>query len=217
MESGGDSTRLKSKKIENKANTPESHGSIMSSKRVLIVASSPRKNSNSTTLANKAAEGVTAGGGEADLVNIGNMKIAPCTACDACRVTQDAGCIIDDDMKPLYQKIKEAQGVIFASPVYWFNMSAQMKCFIDRTYAVHTDDGYALTGKDVGVILTYEDKDVYVSGGVNALRSFMDIFAYVRANPVGMVYGSVGKAGDILGNEKALQEAYELGMKMVKP
>jgi len=179
------------------------------------VASSPRKNGNSTILAKKAAEGVAAAGGEVDFVNIGNMKIAPCTACDACRVSEEAGCVIDDDMRPLYQKIKEAHGVVFASPVYWFNMSAQMKCFIDRTYAEHTDEGYALTGKDVGVILTYEDKDVYVSGGVNALRSFMDIFAYVRANTVGMLYGSAGKAGDIQGDEKVLQEAYELGSKMV--
>ena len=156
----------------------------MSLKRVLIVAASPRKNSNSTILATKAAEGVTAGGGEADLVNIGNMKIAPCNACDACRVSQEAECILDDDMKPLYQKIKDAQGIIFATPVYWFNVSAQMKCFIDRTYAVRSDNGYALTGKDVGVILTYEDKDVYVSGGVNALRSFQDIFAYRRRPPI---------------------------------
>lgn len=189
---------------------------MKSPKRVLIVTSSPRKNGNSTILALKAAEGVKAEGGIADIAAIGNIKIAPCNACDACRVKPEAGCIIEDDMQPLYQKIEDTDGIIFASPVYWFNMSAQMKLFIDRTYAVHSENGYALTGKDVGVILTYEDEDIYVSGGINALRSFKDIFAYVRANPVGAVYGSANKAGEIQNNNKVLEKAYDLGKKIAK-
>lgn len=180
-------------------------------KRVLIVTASPRINGNSTILAHKATEGVNAAGGEADVAPIGNMKIAPCNACDACRTSPEAGCVIDDDMQPLYRKIEEAQGIIFATPVYWFSVSAQMKCFIDRTYATYNDGKYAFTGKDVGVILTYEDKDVFSAGGVNALRSFQDTFAYVKANQVGMVFGSAGKAGDVNANDKLLQEAYELG------
>ena len=186
-------------------------------KRVLIVAASPRKNGNSTILALKAAEGVKSAGGEADMVSIGNLKIAPCNACDACRAKPDAGCVIKDDMQPLYQKIRDAQGIIFATPVYWFNMSAQMKLFIDRTYAVYDEGVYAFTGKDVGVILTYEDEDVFVSGGINALRSFQDICGYVRANLVGKVYGSAGKAGDVQANGKLLQKAHDLGRKIVNP
>lgn len=186
-------------------------------KRVLILTASPRNNGNSTILALKAAEGVNAGGGDADVVSIGNLKIAPCDACDSCRTIPEAGCVIKDDMQPLYQKIKDAQGIIFATPVYWFNVSAQMKLFIDRTYAIKGKDYYAFTGKDVGVILTYEDEDVFVSGGINALRSFQDIFAYVKANFVGMVYGSADKAGDVQTNGKLLQKAYDLGRKLVNP
>jgi multimeric flavodoxin WrbA len=180
----------------------------------LILAASPRDNGNSTILASKAAEGVKASGGEADLVQIGKLNIAPCNACDACRRNPEAGCVIKDDMQPLYKKIRDAQGVVFATPVYWFTMSAQMKLFIDRTYAVHDADDYALTGKDVGVILTYEDEDVFASGGVNALRSFQDICAYVKADLVGAVYGSAGKAGDVQANGKLLQKAYDLGRRM---
>lgn len=192
-------------------------GFIMKSpKRVLIITSSPRKNGNSTILALKAAEGVKAAGGVADIAAIGNLKIAPCNACDACRAKPDAGCVIKDDMQPLYQKIEEAEGIIFATPIYWFNVSAQMKLLIDRTYATHRESGYAFTGKDVGVILTYEDEDVYVSGGVNALRSFKDIFAYVKANLVGTVYGSANKAGEVQGNDKLLEKAYNLGRKIAQ-
>ena len=183
-------------------------------RRVLILAASPRIKGNSTILALRAAEGVKAEGGEANVVEIGNLKIAPCNACDSCRTRPEAGCVIKDDMQPLYQKIKEAQGIIFATPVYWFNVSAQMKLFIDRTYAIHGQGGYAFTGKDVGVILTYEDDDVFVSGGINALRSFQDTFAYVKANLVGSVYGRADKAGDVQTNGKLLQKAYDLGKKL---
>lgn len=186
-------------------------------KRVLILTASPRNNGNSTILALKAAEGVNDIGCEADVAPIGNLKIAPCNACDICRDKPEQGCVIKDDMQPLYQKIKDSQGIIFATPVYWFNVSAQMKLFIDRTYAVHDEGRYAFTGKDVGVILTYEDEDVFVSGGINALRSFQDICAYVKANLVGMVYGSAGKAGEVQANEKLLQRAYDLGRKIANP
>ncbi len=184
-------------------------------KRILIIAASPRKNGNSTILASKAADGVKAGGGEADLAPIGNLKIAPCNGCDACRARPDAGCVIMDDMQPLYQKIRDAQGVIFATPVYWFNMSAQIKAFIDRSYAIQGKDSWAFTGKDVGVILTYGDSDVVTSGGINALRSFQDICVYVKANLVGAVYGSADKPGDIQANGELLKSAYSLGEKMV--
>jgi multimeric flavodoxin WrbA len=188
---------------------------MKSGKHVLIVAASPRKNSNSTTLALKAAEGVESAGGEAEVVRIGNMKISPCNACDLCRTESGKGCVILDDMQPLYQKIRDAQGIIFATPIYWFNVSAQLKLFIDRTYGMSEGKNYGLTGKNVGVILTYEDDDVFVSGAVNALRSFQDIFAYVRANPVGAVYGTVGKTCDVQNNSKLFGKAYDLGIVIV--
>ena len=181
-------------------------------KRVLIFTASPRKNGNSTILASKAAEGVKAEGGEPEVVPIGHLKIAPCNACDSCISKPEAGCVIKDDMQPLYQKIRNAQGIIFATPVYWFNISAQMKLLIDRTYATQR----AFTGKDIGVILTYGDEDVFSSGGVNALRSFQDICAFVKANYVGAVYGSADKAGDVQSNERLLQKAYDLGKKLAQ-
>jgi multimeric flavodoxin WrbA len=186
-------------------------------KRVLILAASPRKNGNSTILALKAAEGVKAEGGEADVVEIGHLKIAPCNACDSCITKPEAGCVIKDDMQLLYQKIRASQGIIFATPVYWFNMSAQMKLVIDRAYAIQGKEYFAFTGKDVGVILTYGDVDVFASGGVNALRSFQDICAFVKANLVGTVYGTANKAGEVHTNRELLQKAYDLGKKLVNP
>ncbi len=180
-------------------------------KRVLIVAASPRRNGNSTILAERAAEGVKAAGGELELIRIGTMKIAPCNACDSCRSGRGRGCIVNDDMQALYPKIRDAKGVILATPVYWFSASAQMKTFIDRTYAMTEGERYGFTGKDIGVILTYADEDVFASGGVNALRTFQDICRYSRANWVGAVYGTADKAGETKGDKDLLQRAYALG------
>jgi multimeric flavodoxin WrbA len=191
--------------------------SDMSNSRVLIVAASPRKESNSTILALKAAEGVEAAEGIVDIVKLGELSIAPCTACDACRITPEANCVIDDDMQFLYEKLRQADGVIFASPVYWFNVSAQLKLFIDRTYGMRRGDTHGLTAKHIGVILTYADRDIYESGGVNALRSFQDICGYVKADLVGMVYGSTGSIGAVKDNEELLRRAYELGKSMANP
>ena len=188
---------------------------MKSSKRVLIIAASPRKNSNSTTLALKAAEGVESAGGEAEVVRIGNMKISPCNACDLCRTEPGKGCMILDDMQPLYQKIRDSQGIIFATPIYWFHVSAQLKLFIDRTYGMSVGSNYGLTGKNIGIILTYEDEDVFVSGAVNALRSFQDILAYVRANHKGAVYGTVGKTCEVQNDSELLGKSYDLGRNVV--
>jgi len=185
-------------------------------KRVLVVTASPRKNGNSTILAQKAVEGVKAAGGEAEIVNIGGMKIAPCNGCDACVANPKKGCVIEDDMQQLYPKIREAEGFILASPVYWFNMTAQMKAFIDRAYAIQGGGDWAFTGKDIGVILTYGDVDVFVSGGVNALRSFQDICTYCRGNYVGSVYGSASKPGDVKANKELQEKAFDLGKKLVE-
>ena len=183
----------------------------MSDKRVIVLAASPRKGSNSTLLAEKAAEGVNAAGAVAEIINLGELNIGPCQACDSCRKAPGAGCIIDDEMQPLYGKIRDAEGLVFASPVYWFNMSAQLKLFIDRTYAMRLGDKHGLTGKKIGVILTYADDDIFVSGGINALRSIQDVCAYVDAELVGSVYGTADKPGSLKGDQKLLDKAYRLG------
>ena len=186
------------------------------SNRVLVLAASPRREGNSTILAQRAAEGVEATGGAADVIQLGGLNIHPCTACEVCRSGPDAECIFDDDMQPLYEKLRESDGVIFASPVYWFNMSAQLKLFIDRTYAMRKGDKHGLSNKIIGVILTYEDEDIYASGGVNALRSIQDICNYVKADLVGSVYGTTSKPGEAKNNQQLLQKAYELGKKIAE-
>ncbi len=186
----------------------------MEKKNVMIVVGSPRKNGNSSALAKLVAAGAKAARAEVETFYLRDLKIKPCTACDFCRKRSRPGCMIKDDMQKLYPKIREAGAIVIASPIYWFTISAQTKLFLDRWYALGGEEGYGLAGKRFGILLTYEDADPFVSGAVNALRTFQDIIGYVGAEITGMVYGSAGRAGEIRKNKKVLAAAYDLGKRL---
>lgn len=183
---------------------------------IIALMASPRKGSNSTLLGNKIVEGARASGGRVEVVSLHRMKIKPCTACDKCHAADDRFCVIRDDMQKLYPKIVAADAIIYATPVYWFTVSAQMKLFLDRTYALGGPSGYALRGKRMAVALTYGDVDPFRSGAVNALRTFQDAFAYVGAEFVGYVYGTGLAPGEIAKNRALMREAWELGRTLVR-
>jgi len=185
------------------------------SKKVLILLGSPRKKGNSTTLAEKIIEGTKAAGAAVDKIYLHGRNIAPCRACYACRKPDSRGCAIDDDMQPIYKKLIEADAWVIASPVYWFTMSAQTKLFLDRCFALLAGKSNAFAGKRIAIAMSFADADPFVSGCVNALRTFQDAFAYVGADIVGMVYGSADKPGEIKSNQDLMAEAEALGRKLI--
>jgi len=188
----------------------------MEGKRILLVMGSPRKEGNSATLAKQVAAGAVATGAEVESFYLHAMNIQPCTACDECREGTGKDCVIDDDMQTLYPKLRRADAVVIASPIYWFTVSAQTKLFMDRWYALGApqEEYAAFAGKRIGIVLTYGDLDPFISGAVNALRTFQDAFNYVGAEIVGMVYGSASEAGEIQNNRDLMEQAYELGKQL---
>ncbi len=180
-------------------------------RKLLIVLGSPRKNGNSTILAAEAAKAAKAAGASVETVCLQALHIKACTACDACQRKPGSGCVIRDDMQQVYPKLKQADALLLATPIYWANMSAQMKTFMDRCYALATPTGHAFTGKKAGIILTYGAPDVFSAGGINALRCFQDSFGFVDVKIEGMVYGTAWKPGDVKKNRSLLKDAANLG------
>ncbi len=185
----------------------------MSGKHILILKGSPREKGNSSFLADQVADGARAAGAEVESFYLHGMDIRPCDACDACQGTDD-DCIIEDDMQTLYPKLRSADAIVIASPVYWFTMSAQTKLCIDRWYALEGPQGNALAGKQIGIVLTYGDTDPFTSGAINAIRAFQDMFRYIKANVVGIVYGTALNMGDVQKQADVLERAYKLGQKL---
>jgi multimeric flavodoxin WrbA len=185
-------------------------------KTLLALMGSPRKEGNSTTLAREAVRSAQESGAHVDCFHLQDMNIRPCRACEYCR---QAGaprqCSQDDDMQLLYPKVKAADAILIAGPVYWFTIGAQTKLFMDRLYALGSEEGYGLCGKKIGIILTYADEDPFRSGAVNALRAFQDSFHYVGAEIVGMVYGAASKPGEVRNNADLMAKAAHLGKNLV--
>ena len=191
--------------------------SRMSTKKVVIVMGSPRKNGNSITLAQRVAKGAEAVGAEVESFYLHEMDIKPCDACDICREDSSKDCVINDDMQNLYPKLRQADALVIASPIYYATVSAQTKLFLDRCYALEgpQEKESALKGKRIGIVLTYGDSDPFNSGAVNAMRTFQDAFAYIGSPIVSMVYGSASKAGEIKANRDLMEKAYKMGEQLV--
>ncbi|MEW6669557.1 MAG: flavodoxin family protein [Thermodesulfobacteriota bacterium] len=186
-------------------------------KQIMIVLGSPRKKGNSATLAEHVAKGAKAGGAKVETFYLNGMDIRPCQGCMKCQKPSARTCAIRDDMQALYPKMKEADAIVVASPVYWFSVSAQTKTFIDRWFAVGVEERNIFRGKPMAMLLSYGDTDPFSSGGVNALRSFQDACRYLGAEVAGMVYGSGSEPGDIAKDKGLMKEAYALGRQLARP
>ncbi|MBN1664375.1 MAG: flavodoxin family protein [Deltaproteobacteria bacterium] len=184
-------------------------------KRVLVILGSPRKNGNSAILADQIVKGAKSAGAEVESVFLQELKISPCRSCYACQKPDSKGCAVKDDMQSVYPKLIEADAWVIASPVFWFTMSAQTKIFMDRCFALHCYGKNPFAGRRIAIAVSYGDVDPFVSGCVNALRTFQDAFTYTRSKIVGMVYGSAMKAGDIAKNAGLMAEAEALGKRLV--
>jgi len=184
--------------------------------KVLVLLGSPRKKGNSAILAEKIAKGAMSAGAEVETVFLHGLNIAPCKSCYACQKPKSKGCSIDDDMQPIYRAMREADAWVIASPVYWFNMSSQIKIWMDRCFAFPAYAKNPFAGKRIAIAMSYGGEDPFDSGCVNALRTFQDAYGYVGSKIVGMIYGSAMGAGEIKANEALMKSAEGLGRKLVR-
>jgi multimeric flavodoxin WrbA len=186
-------------------------------KKVVVLLGSPRKKGNSTVLAKQIIHGVESVGAKVETVYLNGLNIKPCQGCYACKKENSTGCAVDDDMQSLYPKLVESDAWIIASPVYWFNMSAQTKIFIDRCFALWNEDPEInpMYKKRIAIAMSYGDSDPFTSGCVNALRSFQDAYNFAGARIVGMIYGSAEEPGEIASNVELMAKAEEIGKNLL--
>lgn len=184
-------------------------------RKILILKGSPRERGNSSTLADQAAQGASQAGALVESILLNRLEIKPCTACDSCH-DLGKGCVIEDDMQVVYPGLRSADAIVFAFPVYWFTINAQMKLCIDRMYALESKLGNPLCGKQVGIIFTYGDDDLYTSGGINVIYAFQSMARYIQFEIKGIVYGTASEVGDVLKQPELMQKAFRLGQMLGK-
>ncbi len=102
--------------------------------RILGIVGSPRKNGNTEIMMKEALGVAGKAGWEIETFLMSEKQVAPCDACGTC--FQVGSCVVQDDMQELYDKLEQADAVIFGSPVYFGSVSAQTKAVMDRMFAL---------------------------------------------------------------------------------
>lgn len=178
--------------------------------------SSPRIGGNSDLLTDEIIRGARKNGAQVEKIYLNKLLIKPCTGCRVCLKSVSAPCVIKDDMASLLEKIRNSDGLIFSSPIYFCAVNGQMKIFLDRLNALFDNSYNALTGKQAALAFTYAEKDPLKSGVFNALQMFRDAFTALNVRLTGWVHASCHEKGEIINNTDVLNEAFLLRQKFAE-
>ena len=146
--------------------------------KIAILNGSPRKQ-NTSAMVQAFIEGAQAAGHEVEELQVGKMKIAGCLACEYCHTKGEGVCIQKDDLEKILPAYKEADMIVFASPIYYFTMTAQMEAAIQRVYCI----GKPLKAKKAALLLSSGSPDVY-DGAIAQFKAYM---GYAGIEAVGVI------------------------------
>ena len=173
--------------------------------RVLVITASLRAKSNSDILADRMLSGAADAGHQAEKISLKGKTIHFCTGCLSCQKTQR--CALKDDAVMIAEKVREADTLVFVTPIYYYEMSGQMKTLLDRANPLFVAD-YRF--RDVYFLSSAAEDEAFVpQRAQSGLEGWIDCFE--KARLAGAVFGGgVTDVGEIEGHH-ALAEAYEMG------
>ena len=175
-------------------------------KNVLILSTSLRGGSNSELLAKECAKGAEEAGNHVELLSLKGKKIQYCIGCLSCIKT--GKCVQKDDAPEIMEKLCRADVLVFATPIYYYEMCGQMKTLLDRMNPLYESD-YAF--REVYMIATAADGgDATFEKAYNGLQGWVDCFP--KAKLCGLVAGEeIGDPKDAVNHPDVMEKAYQLG------
>ena len=197
-------------------------------KKVVVISTSLRPGSNSHALAEQFAKGAQAAGHQVELISLRGKEIRFCVGCLSCQ--QTGACIFKDDVPAIMERVLNADVVCWATPIYYYEMSGQMKTLIDRMNAMYPNvatseskaselalpsqsnvtEGKDYRFRDVYLLTTAAEDEPFVpQRAESGLQGWID--CYGKCSLKGHLFcGGVGAPNEIAGNAK-LQQAYTMG------
>jgi multimeric flavodoxin WrbA len=178
--------------------------------KVVAFNGSPRKNGNTSILIHTVFDVLDKHGIETELVQVGNKTVHGCTACGKCREITDRKCHIKNDLlNECIGKMIEADGIILGSPVYFADITPEMKALIDVSGYVSRGNGHLLARKvGAGIVA------VRRAGELHALNSMNNFFLINQMIIPGSSYWNLaigGGIGDVLNDSEGIQTMKKLG------
>ena len=175
--------------------------------KILVITGSPRKNGNSATLADHFIRGAKEAGHEVVRFDAAFKKVHPCIACNSCGM--DGPCVFKDDFEFVRKHIVEADCVVFATPMYYFGISAQLKTVIDRFYAIN---GSIHVPKKAVLLMTYAN--TAASEAVPIQSHYEVLLKYLGWTDAGQVIAPGVWPVGAVNRTKYPEQAYQLGRKI---
>lgn len=177
-------------------------------KTVLVISTSFRKGSNSDLLANEFVRGAREAGHTVEKISLEGKTLQFCRGCLACQSRRDGHCVMNDDADAIVERMRQADVLVFATPIYYYGMSGQMKTLLDRANPLYPVD-YAF--RSVYLLAAAADEDPSaMDGAVRGLEGWISCFE--RSSLSGVLRGvGVNDAGSVQNRPELLKAAYEMG------
>lgn len=179
--------------------------------KIVAIVGSPRSKGNTSYLTEQALDEAAKHGCETEKIILCQHRVNPCLGHKDC--SRRKACQQKDDAPWILEKFASADGVILATPVFYFNVSAQMKALIDRNYFLYTHD-IRIKAKCAGLII------VAGSAGIDttdrALKRFLDLASRIPENRMLTVSGFALQPGEVKNRPALIEEARKLGRRMAE-
>ena len=177
-------------------------------KNIVVLNGSPRKNGNTSALVQAFTEGAQSAGHTVTDFFLDKMDIHGCKGCFGGHSSRECPCVQRDDMAQIYPAVKESDVVVLATPLYYWNMSGQLRTAVDRLFALEEGDGNLLRGHNRASALLMAAEG---HGFEDVLLYYNHLMGHLNWKNLGHVLaGGNGDVGDIEGKPE-LQQAYNLG------
>lgn len=175
-------------------------------KKVVIISTSLRKDGNSETLADSFAKGAREAGHDVEKINLRGKDIQFCTACLVCQDTFK--CVLKDSVEPILESMQQAEVLVFATPIYFYGMTGQMKTMLDRTNPLYPAE---YNFRDIYLLAASADaNESAMDGALKGIEGWISCFPKTRL--AGKLIGAgVDQLGEISKLPDKLQAAYEMG------
>ncbi len=177
-------------------------------KKIVILNGSPRKNGNTSVLVKAFAEGAESAGHTVTEFFLDSMEIYGCKGCFGGHSSKECPCVQKDDMDLIYPAVKECDVVVLATPLYYWNMSGQIRTAIDRLFALEEGDGNLLRGHERAAVLLMAAEG---HGFKDVLTYYNHLMEHLHWKNLGHVLsGGNMNVGDIKGKPE-IEKARALG------
>ncbi|MFA5008501.1 MAG: flavodoxin family protein [Candidatus Omnitrophota bacterium] len=189
-------------------------------KKILIISGSPKKDGNTEILIGWFCEGVKTENVTIEIIRAASLKYKSngCMSCRACQKLKEYECVINDEAKPVFRKMAEADVIVMATPLYFFGASAQLKIIFDRMFSLYKWDNNAGSMQTVLkektlVLIASAFEDV----GLDVLeKPFILTAEYTGMKFKSLLIPNAGVSGAIKDNEKIKRKTIAFGREIVK-